>query len=133
MRERICEWNEYIEAIIHERCRELGRPLNTWASRMDAIIAGAFDYDDAIDVVQRCATLADIAEMSALYSMSGDAPPQVGKWEAETEPAFEALCASHDPQNAPERYTLEKCARLADALDLLWQDATFIRPQTVAS
>jgi hypothetical protein len=101
------------ESILAHYRKELRRPLNTWVQRMGAIVAGALDYDDAVDLIFACSSAAISADGAAQRSAGIGSPATVNKpWDDIATTAFQVLCGNPDHDDA--RNALLACGVVAD-------------------
>lgn len=100
------------ERILAHYRNELRRPLKTWMERMGAIVAGAVDYHEALELISACSSAAIDAENAATPTAQTKVPTAHQPWDDLTSIAFEKLCATPDDDDA--RKALLACGVVAD-------------------
>lgn len=103
----------HMEGILARYRAELGQPLETWQQRMEAITAGAVDYDDALDLILSCICAIWNAQHGIVESGKVGAPQDSYKgWDHIAETAFQFLC--QNPDDLEARRVLTTCGAIAD-------------------
>jgi hypothetical protein len=102
-----------IESIVDRYRKELRPPLDTWVQRMGAVITGAVEFGDALDLIFACGWAAIHAEGAVRKSTEAEAPEAVANpWGHIASTAFEVLRRSQDNDDA--RKALLACGAVAD-------------------